>query len=59
MQLAMIRDYLVFPVQCAVVEYSLRMVSRDTEIEFSKRGGSAGAVGASPLARSKLLLHRS
>ena len=53
--LAATRDYLMLPVKSAINKYSLRMVSKDTEIKFSKLGESAGVVGASLLARSKLL----
>ena len=53
--LAATRDYLMLPVKSAINKYSLRMVSKDTEIKFPKLGESAGVVGASLLARSKLL----
>lgn len=53
--LATTRDYLMLPVKSAINKYSLRMVSKDTEIKFSKLGESAGVVGACLLARSKSL----
>lgn len=53
--LASTRDYLMLPVKSAINKYSLRMVSKDTEIRFSKLGENAGVMGACLLARSKSL----
>ncbi len=53
--LATTRDCLMLPVKSAINKYSLRMVSKDTEIKFSKLGESAGVVGACLLARGKSL----
>ncbi len=53
--LATTREYLMLPVMSSINKYSLRMVSKDTRITFSKLGENAGVVGACLLARSKSL----
>lgn len=53
--LATTRDYLMLPVKSAINKYSLRMVSKDTQIKFSRLGENAGVVGACLLARGKSL----
>lgn len=53
--LATTREYLMLPVMSSINKYSLRLVSKDTKIIFSKLGENAGVVGACLLARSKSL----
>lgn len=53
--LASTREYLMLPVISSINKYSLRMVSKDTQITFSRLGENAGVVGACLLARSKSL----
>lgn len=53
--LAATREYLMLPVMSSINKYSLRMVSKDTTITFSKLGENAGVVGACLLARSRSL----
>lgn len=54
-RLAVAKDYLMLPIMSAINKYSLIVVSKDTNVKFSKLGMMAGALGACMLSRSKLI----
>lgn len=49
------KEYMLLPIKSAVQKHSLKLVSNDTTIRFSKLGKKGGPIGASLLARSKSL----
>lgn len=49
------KEYMLLPIRSAVQKHSLKLVSNDTSILFSKLGKKGGPIGASLLARSKFL----
>ena len=49
------KEYMLLPIRSAVQKHSLKLVSNDTTIRFSKLGKKGGPIGASLLARSKFL----
>ena len=53
--LSVTERYLMPPLRSAVNRYSLNMVSSDTIIKVSRLGRKAGAIGASLLAKNRLL----
>ena len=53
--LSVTEEYLMLPVKSAINKHSLSIVSRDTDIKFSKLGKKAGPIGACMLSRSHLL----
>lgn len=50
-----VKDYLMLSLRSAIQKYSLRMVSRDTNVRVSTLGENAALIGACMLARSKML----
>lgn len=54
-RLAIAKEYLMLPVMSAINKHSLIIVSKDTEIKFSKLGKKAGPIGACMLSRSKYI----
>ena len=54
-RLAIAKDYLMLPIKSAINRYSLIIVSKDTNIKFSKLGKKGGPIGACMLSRSRLL----
>lgn len=54
-ELAAVKDYLLIPIKGAINKHSLKIVSKDTTLKFSKLGRKAGPIGACMLSRSKLL----
>lgn len=54
-RLAIAKDYLMLPIKSAINRHSLIIVSKDTNIKFSKLGKKGGPVGACMLSRSRLL----
>ncbi len=54
-RLTEVGDYLMLPVKTAISKHSLNIVSRDTRIQASKLGRSAGPVGVCLLSRSRML----
>jgi transcriptional regulator/sugar kinase len=53
-RLAVAKEYLMLPIKSAINKHSLKIVSKDTTIKFSKLGKRGGAIGACALSRSKL-----
>jgi len=51
--LAWAKDYLYMPVMGSINKYSLKLVSKDTTVKFSKLGTMTGAIGASLLAMAR------
>lgn len=54
-RLAIAKDYLMLPIKSAINRHSLIIVSKDTNIKFSKLGKKGGPIGACMLSRSRLL----
>lgn len=54
-ELAAAKDYLLIPIKGAINKHSLKIVSKDTTLKFSKLGRKAGPIGACMLSRSKVL----
>ena len=54
-RLCVTEQYLMPPLRSAVSRLSLNLVSNDTVIKVSRLGNKAGAVGASLLAKHRLL----
>ena len=54
-KLAFTGDYLMFPIRSSVKKHALNIALRDTHIKFSKLGRQAAPIGASLLARNKVL----
>ena len=54
-RLAIAKDYLMLPIKSAINRHSLIIVSRDTNLKFSKLGKKGGPIGACMLSRSRLL----
>ncbi|WP_432713570.1 ROK family transcriptional regulator [Pedobacter sp.] len=48
-------DYIRLPILSTINKYSLSLVSRDTQLKFSKLGRKAGVIGACLLVRKRLL----
>lgn len=48
-------DYLMLPIRTALNKYSLRLVTRDTQLRLSKLGDRAGVLGAALLTRNRIL----
>ena len=49
------KEYMLLPIRSAVQKHSLKIVSNDTTIKFSKLGKRGGPIGACMLSRSRLL----
>lgn len=54
-RLSTAEEYLMLPIRSAINKHSLNIVSKETEIKFSKLGKKAGPIGACMLSRSHLL----
>lgn len=48
-------DYLMLPIRTALNKYSLRLVTRDTQLRLSSLGENAGVLGAALLTRNRML----
>lgn len=48
-------DYLMLPIRTALNKYSLRLVTRDTQLRLSSLGDTAGVLGAALLTRNRML----
>ncbi|MND84088.1 Glucokinase [compost metagenome] len=48
-------NYIQLPIRSALNKYSLSLVNNDTQLKLSKLGSKAGIMGASLLARNKIL----
>lgn len=53
--LAEVGDYLMLPIRTALNKYSLRLVTRDTTLQISTMGDTAGVLGAALLTRNRML----
>lgn len=53
--LAETRDYIMLPIKGAINKYSLTLVSKETNVQISRLGETAGVTGACMLVRSKTL----
>jgi len=53
--LAQAKDYLYMPIMGSINKYSLKLVSKDTSVKFSKLGVLCGATGACLLAQARYL----
>lgn len=51
--LAWAKDYLYMPVMASINKYSLKLVSKDTTVKFSKLGTMTGAIGAALLSMAR------
>jgi len=51
--LAWAKDYLYMPIMGSINKYSLKLVSKDTTVKFSKLGTMTGGIGACMLAQAR------
>ena len=51
--LARAKEYLYMPIMGSINKYSLKLVSKDTTVKFSKLGTFSGCIGASLLAQAR------
>lgn len=54
-KMAVVGDYLMFPIRASVKKRALNIAGRDTHIKFSKLGRQAAPIGVSLLSRNKVL----